>query len=255
MALSIGSTSSRTVAFVAIFAAMTAILDIIPAFGFTSGVWYSWAFLLSPIVGILLGPYLGALSVGIGSFLGHTIYYRDPTEFLFMIGLSMGAAVAGFVYNRKWKPVLGVYTAMLLGYFLYPISWGLPLWGIWDILVGYGIVLIYSVATTRGIWSDTGDRNRLLLLIFCTVIALESDILFRVFVLIPGQVHWILGMTPEILYDLWLVAGIITPIKVVLATIVTITLGIQILRILESHGDSIGLHDENALPNDVANFA
>ena len=151
MALSIGSNPSRTVAFVAIFAAMTAVLDIIPAFGFTSGVWDSWAFLLSPIVGILLGPYLGALSVGLGSFLGHTIYYRDPTEFLFMLGLSMGAAVAGFVYQRRWKPVFGIYTAMLLGYFIYPVTWGLPLWGIWDILVGYVILLIYSVATTRGI--------------------------------------------------------------------------------------------------------
>ena len=249
MALSIDSNPSRTVAFLAIFAALIAVLDIVPAFGFTSGVWDSWAFLLSPIVGILLGPYLGAISVGLGSFLGHTIYYRDPTEFLFMIGLSMGAAVAGFVYQRKWKPVFGIYTAMLLGYFIYPVSWGLPLWGIWDILVGYGVVLIYSVAATRGIWSNTSERHKLLLLLFCTVIALETDILFRVFVLMPGQVHWILGMTPEILYGIWLVAGIITPIKVVLAAIVVVTLGRQILRILERHGDSIALSDADALPN------
>ena len=249
MALSIGSNPSRTVAFVAIFAAMTAVLDIIPAFGFTSGVWYSWAFLLSPIVGIILGPSLGAYSVGIGSLIGHSIYYREPIELLFMLGLSMGAAVAGFVYQRRWKPVFGIYTAMLLGYFIYPVSWGLPLWGIWDILVGYGIVLIYSVATTRGTWSDTSERYKLLLLIFCTVIALESDILFRVFVLVPGQVHWIIGMTPEILYGYWLVAGIITPIKVVLATFVVVTLGLQLLRILERHGDSIALEDADALPN------
>jgi hypothetical protein len=249
MALSISSNASRTVAFVAIFAAMTAVLDIIPAFGFTSGVWDSWAFLLSPIVGILLGPYLGAMSVGLGSFLGHTIYYRDPTEFLFMLGLSMGAAVAGFVYQRQWKPVFGIYTAMLIVYFIYPVTWGLPLWGIWDILVGYCILLIYSVATIRGIWSNTSERYKLLLLLFCTVIALETDILFRVFILVPGQVHWVLGMTPEILYGIWLVAGIITPIKVVLAAIVVITLGLQLLRILERHGDSIAMDDADALPN------
>ena len=187
--------------------------------------------------------------MGLGSFLGHTIYYRDPTEFLFMLGLSMGAAVAGFVYQRRWKPVFGIYTAMLLGYFIYPVTWGLPLWGIWDILVGYVILLIYSVATTRGIWSNTNDRYTLILLLFCTVIALETDILFRVFVLVPGQVHWLLGMTPEILYGIWLVAGIITPIKVVLAAIVVITLGLQLLRILEQHVDSIALGDADSLPN------
>ena len=249
MALTIGPNSSRIAAFVAIFAALIAVLDIIPAFGFTSGVWDSWAFLLSPIVGILLGPYLGAISVGLGSLLGHTIYYRNPTEFLFMLGLSMGAAVAGFVYQRRWKPVFGIYTAMLLGYFIYPVTWGLPLWGIWDILVGYVILLIYSVATTRGIWSNTSERYTLLLLLFCTVIALETDILFRVFVLVPGQVHWLLGMTPEILYVIWLIAGIITPIKVVLAAIVVITLGLQLLRILERYGDSVSLGGADSLPN------
>jgi hypothetical protein len=249
MAIQIDSNSSRTVAFVAVFAALIAVLDIIPAFGFTSGVWDSWAFLLSPIVGILLGPYLGALSVGIGSLIGHTIYYREPTELLFMLGLSMGAAVAGFVYQRKWKPVFGIYTAMLIGYFIYPVTWGLPLWGIWDILVGYSIVLIFSAVTTRGIWSNNSERYNLLLLIFCTVIGLETDILFRVFVLVPGQVHWLFGWTPEILYDIWLVAGFITPIKVILAAIVMVTLGRQLLRILEQQGNSISMGDTDSLPN------
>ncbi len=249
MTLVVGVNSSRTVALVAIFAALTAVLDVLPAFGFTSGVWDSWAFLLSPIVGILLGPYLGAYSVGIGSLIGHSIYYREPTELLFMIGLSMGAAVAGFVYQRRWKPVLGIYSAMLLGYFIYPVTWALPLWGIWDVLVGYGIVLLYSVATIRNTWANPSERHNLLLLIFCTVIALETDILFRVFVLVPGQVHWLFGWTPDILYDIWLVAGFITPIKVILAVIVMVTLGRQLLRVLEQQGDSIALGDADSLPD------
>jgi hypothetical protein len=250
MALQIDSNPSRTVAFVAVFAALTAVLDIIPAFGFTSGVWDSWAFLLSPIIGILLGPYLGAVSVGLGSFLGHAIMPRDTIEFLFMIGLSVGAAVGGFVYQRKWKPVLGIYTAMLIGYFIYPISWGLPLWGIWDILVGYGVVLIYSLITTRSYWSNTSEKHKLLLLIFCCVIALESDILFRVFVLVPGQMWWFYyAMTPEDLALLWVGAGFITPIKVVMAVIVIVTLGRQLLKTLEQQGSSIAMGDVDSLPD------
>jgi hypothetical protein len=238
------------VAFVAVFAALTAVLDIIPAFGFTSGVWDSWTFLLSPIVGILLGPYLGAVSVGLGSLIGHTIYYRNPIEFLFMLGLSMGAAVAGFVYQRRWKPVFGIYTAMLLGYFVYPVTWGLPLWGIWDILVGYGVLLIYSVGTTRGVWSNTSEHYKLLMLVFCSVIALETDILFRVFVLVPGQTYWFFyGWTATDLYFIWLGAGFITPIKVLLATIIVVTLGRQLLRTLEQQGDSIAMGEANSLPN------
>ncbi len=250
MALQIDSNSSRKVAFMAIFAALTAVLDIIPAFGFTSGVWDSWAFLLSPIIGILLGPYLGAVSVGLGSFLGHVIIPRNTIEFLFMIGLSVGAAVGGFVYQQKWKPVLGIYTIMLLGYFIYPVSWELPLWGIWDILVGYGVVLVYSIVTTRGYWTNTSERYKLLMLVFCSVIALETDILFRVFVLVPGQMWWFYyAITLEDLILWWIGAGFITPIKVVMATIVIVTLGRQLLRTLEQQGESVAMGESDLLPN------
>jgi hypothetical protein len=251
MAIPLGSNQSRIVAFVAVFTAMIAILDVIPTIpGFYAGIWDSWPFLLAPIVGILLGPYLGALSVGMGSLLGHMIYFRDPTEMLFMLGLSLGAAIAGFVYQRRWRPVLGIYSALLLGYFIYPVTWGLPLWGIWDILVGYGIVLIYTFMTIRGGLTEISEKKRVLLLLFSTVIALETDILFRVFVLVPGQTYWFFyGWTPADLALIWSVAGFITPIKVVLAAIVAITLGLQLLRILERHGDSISLADADALPN------
>lgn len=246
MALPISSNSSRIVAFVAVFAALTAVLDIIPAFGFSSGVWDSWAFLLSPIIGILLGPYLGAVSVGLGSFLGHAIIPRDTIEFLFMIGLSVGAAVGGFVYQQKWEPVVGIYSVMLLGYFIYPISWELPWWGIWDILVGYGVVVIYFIVTIRGYWSNTGERYKLMMLIFCCVIALESDILFRVFVLVPGQMWWFYyAMTSADLALLWIGAAFITPIKVVMAVFVIVTIGRQLLRTLERQGESISIGDSD----------
>ena len=85
---------------------------------------------------------------------------------------------------------------------------------------------------------------------FCSVIALETDILFRVFVLVPGQTHWFFyGWTVTELYYIWLGAGFITPIKVVLATIVAITLGRQLLRVLEQHGESVAMGDIDSLPN------
>ena len=104
--------------------------------------------------------------------------------------------------------------------------------------------------TFRGGWSKISERKKVLALLFSTVIALETDILFRIFVLVPGQVYWFFyGWTPAILYDIWLVAGFITPVKVVMAAVVAITLGLQLLRILERHGDSIALGDVDALPN------
>jgi hypothetical protein len=104
--------------------------------------------------------------------------------------------------------------------------------------------------------SDISEQKKVLLLLFTTVIALETDILFRVFVLVPGQAYWFFyGWTPDYLAVIWSVAGFITPIKVVLAAIVAVTIGLQILRVLERHGESVGIHNENTLPSDAANFA
>ncbi|MFW9919449.1 MAG: hypothetical protein ACFFED_07605 [Candidatus Thorarchaeota archaeon] len=236
MAIPIESSKSHFIAFSAIFAAMAAALDLILTPGFSSGIWDSWIFLLSPIVGVLLGPIGGFAAIGIGSLIGHILFFRDVFELLYMIGAPIGAAMAGLVYQRRWKPVLIIYSGLLAGYFLYPVSWTLPLFGIWDILVGFGFVVLFSVLVNRQWWNEMSREKDLLRLIFCTVIGLESDILTRVFLLVPGQTYWIFyGFTPEDLQLLWLGAGIITPIKVLLAVIMMVTIGYQVLRVLPSH--------------------
>ena len=117
-------------------------------------------------------------------------------------------------------------------------------------LVGYCFVLIYSFVTSRGFWSNANERNKLLLLVFSTVIALEADILFRIFVLLPGQTHWFFyGWGVAELLVLWVSGAFITPIKVVLGVIVIVTLGRQLLRTLEQQGDSITLGDSDLLSN------
>ena len=144
--------------------------------------------------------------------------------------------MAGLVFQKRWKPVLSFYSLLLIGYFIYPVSWTLPIIGIWDILVGFGFVVMFSILSNRNWWSKTTEKKDLLNLVFCTVIGLESDVLTRVFILVPGQMYWLLyGMTPEVLQGLWLLAGIITPIKVIMATIVMVTIGYQVLKALPNY--------------------
>ncbi len=233
MAIPIEWSKSRFIAFTAIFAAMAAALDLIITPAFSSGIWDSWIFLLSPIVGVLLGPVGGFVAIGLGSLVGHVLFFRDVFELVYMIGAPIGAAMAGLVFQRRWKPVLIIYSGLLAGYFLYPISWTLPLFGIWDILLGYGFVILFSSLANRNWWNGISREQDIIRLIFCTVIGLESDILTRVFLLVPGQTYWIFyGFTPADLQILWLGAGIITPIKVLMAVIMMVTIGYQVLRAL-----------------------
>ena len=233
MALHVGPNRSRFVSFTAVFTAMIVVLDVIPHGGFYAGIWDSWMFLLSPLVGILLGPYVGALSVGLGNLVGHFVYFRDPYEFVFMIGAPLGAAMAGFVYQQKWRPTLAIYSLLLLGYFFTPVTWALPLIGIWDILVGYGVLLIFTFVSVRRMRPNDERKGTLFDLFMSSVIGLESDILLRVFILVPGQTYWFFyGLTEELLREIWLAAGIITPLKVIMGTISVIMIGYSVLRLL-----------------------
>lgn len=225
-------TGSRSITFVAIFAAMIAVLDAIPTIPvFYGGIWDSWGFMLSPIIGILLGPVYGAISVGLGGLVGHLIYFRNPIELLFMLGAPIGAGMAGLIFQQRWKPVFAVYSLLLLGYFITPVTWSLSLLGIWDVLVGFALILTVTVLSSLNkagldILSSTNVK-----LILGTVIGLETDILARIFILIPGQMWWMYYDWPlEFLQGYWLVAGIITPIKVILSALATIAIGQALIR-------------------------
>ena len=224
-------TGSRSITITAIFAAMIAILDSIPIIpGFYGGIWDSWAFILSPIIGIMLGPVLGMISVGLGGLVGHLVYFRDPIELLFMLGAPVGAGMAGLVFQQRWRSVFVIYSFLLLGYFITPVTWSLSLWGIWDVLVGFALVLTVTVVSSLNKTGTILDSTNFKL-ILGTVIGLEADILVRIFILIPGQMWWLYYAMPlEILQGLWLVAGIITPIKVIIAAIATIAIGKSLLR-------------------------
>jgi hypothetical protein len=232
MALWRQTRGSRLVALLGTFTAMLAVLDALPMVpGFYAGVWDSWVFVLSPLVGILMGPLLGAVSVLLGSLIGHLVVFRDVFELFFMLGAAVGCAMAGFVFQTRWRPALATYTVLLMLYLLYPVSWALPLWGVWDILVGYCTLVFFSLMVIRDALPEEGIRRNTTLLILSSLIGLESDALFRVVLLVPGQTYWLFyGLNPTQLQLLWIAAGIVTPIKVALGTALVVILGLALLR-------------------------
>jgi hypothetical protein len=234
MVLEIGKNRSRIVAYLAVFIALVTVFDVIPMLpGFYGGIWDSWIFIFAPLIGVLIGPLFGFLTVAFGSLLGHIIYFRDPFELLFMLGAGIGTLCAALIFQRRWKPVLLIYIILLGGYFLYPVSWTLPLIGIWDILLAFGLLLLFSILISRTWWPSDRWTSIWFLILFAAIIGLEADVLFRVFVLVPGQTYWFFyGLTPDALYWIWLTAGIITPTKVALGTLFTVTLGYSLLRLL-----------------------
>jgi len=229
---------SQFLALVAVFASINVVFDsLIGLPELSSGVWYSWIFIVEPINGIVLGPYAGFLSSLIGVIIGHSIYFRDVYEFLFTLGAPIGAMVAGFIFRGKWKMVLTYYTALLGFYFITPIAWQLPIWGMWDVYLAYFLLLVVAVIIARkGSWNPK-SKELLYVIALSALIGLEADILFRIFVLIPGQTYRLFyDLSAKALIPLWVEAAAITPIKVAISILVTTTVVSQLIKVIKKTG-------------------
>lgn len=228
---------SLSVVLVAVFASINVLCDSIWFFSeFSSGIWYGLVFLMEPLTGIILGPYAGFLSTLLGVLIGHCIYFRDPYEFVFTFGAPIGAMMSGFLFRGKWRPVLTCYTALLAGYFVAPVAWQLPVWGMWDVYCAYLTLFTTAIIIAKKQWRKR-SRAIVYVLALCSFIGLEMDVLFRIFILVPCQTfHLFYGWNTEILHSIWVAGACITPVKVAIATLFTGIIGPPLIRVVRKMG-------------------
>ena len=217
---------SSFVSLIAVFAAFNIVCDSLTGpFLDISGIWYSWIFIAVPINGVILGPYAGFFSSLIGVMVGHSIYFRGAPEFLFTLGAAIGAMISGLIFKGKWKIPLIYYLALLGAYFITPVSWQLPLWGMWDVYLAFACLLFLIVAMRRwkGFWDTKSAGLRLLYIVaLCTFIGLEADVLFRIFILVPCQTYRLIYALEVSTLQWWWAAGAIeTSVKAALSTLVS----------------------------------
>ena len=225
---------SRFVSLVAAFAAINFICDAIVFPQLSEGVWYGLVFISEPITGIVLGPYAGFLSTFIGVMVSHVISPRGVEEFLFTIGAPIGAMVSGLMFTGGRKKVLVYYSVLLTSYFITPVGWQLPAWGMWDVYLAYIalLVIILLVAAKGGSMREM-NRNPVFLAAYAFV-GLEADVLFRIFLFIPCQTYrFLYGLPVEALQAIWVAGAIVTPIKVAISALVTASLGLRLLKITD----------------------
>ena len=231
---------SSFISLIAVFAAFNLVCDLMnPPLPF-SGVWDSWVFVAEPINGIMLGPYASLFSSFIGVMVGHSIIFRDFPEFLFTLGMPIGAMVSGLIFRGKWKVALVYYFVLLGAFFITPVSWQLPFWGMWDVYLGFvcllGVVVIMK--KWKDLWNTESVGVRLLYIVaLSTFIGLEADVLFRIFILVPCQTYWtIYGWDAGILQSIWAIGAVETSTKAALSTLVSVMVIPSIIKAVRKMG-------------------
>lgn len=228
--------SSVSVSLVALFASFNIVCSLLMANPLPySGVWYSWVFVSAPITGIILGPLTGFFSVLVGAMIGHFIIFVDVYEFLFTLGAPLGAMISALVFKGRWRMVLACYTVLLAGYFVAPVAWLLPMWGMWDVYLAFAVLLVTAAVTSKwkNLWDSQSDVRVAYISALSAFIGLEADVLFRIFVLVPCQTYSLFyGWDAGVLQAIWAAGAIETPIKAALSTIITAVVGPPIIHVV-----------------------
>jgi len=224
---------ARLLSLVAIFATLNAVCDSIAGLSlFEYGVWWSLIFLVVPLTGIVLGPYAGFLSTFVGVIIGHFVFFRETSEFFFTLGAPIGAMVSGLLFEGKWKVVFAYYTVIFVAYFITPIAWQLPIWGMWDTYLAYAGLLVILMIFRKNP-SKLESNGLLRASAMCAFIGLEADILFRVFVLVPCQTYWYVYHWPlEALQMAWVLNAAVTPVQVAFSSLVTAMVVSPLIKVI-----------------------
>ena len=124
-------TAAKTVALVAIFGALYYIMSIftpyIPAIAVPE-VKISLEALFASIFGLVLGPYIGALTAFIGAFVAWTLPpgSMSPYGMPFLLSPPLNALVVGFIYYKKWKAAFATLGILIVAFLFLPPSQPLP---------------------------------------------------------------------------------------------------------------------------------
>ncbi|MEM2281516.1 MAG: hypothetical protein QXZ68_05965 [Candidatus Bathyarchaeia archaeon] len=151
----------------------------------------------------------------------------DPFWMFGVIAEPVSVLAAGLLAQSRWKPVLGLYLAALLAYFLHPYGQSLPLWTILDVLAA--LVLIYPTAKAGGTLYAVNLKRLPAKLALISFICIATDSLVRIFLLIPCGLHALFFETFDVLRAVFIEAAVWSYIEDLIVVAVSLSVGVPLL--------------------------
>ena len=237
---------TKLIAILSIFTALYAVLRIIPTVPMigSSGNWFSVSDVIAPLYGIILGPYIGGLSITIGTFLAMAM--GRPVSFMFLdfLPATVGAVSLGLLIKRKWIPVIALNIVLLVAFLLHPntsvfvnvplTSTTIPLPFAWLHIVALAI-LVSPLGRKAVQWVSTLTATKvaigIAILVFMGTMMqhLMGNLLFETIMAQP-----IGGIPVEGYPDIWASIFFVYPVERIILVIVSTLIGTPLLRILKN---------------------
>jgi len=225
--------STKSIAFIAVFAALYTILGYVPLFYIFGayGQFITASLIVAPIIGIILGPVGGTLAVAIGGLVGMTITGNAPMGIFTFLPGTFGAFCTGLTFRGKWYISAIIFAAFIIAFAALP-SIGDAKYFVWFHAVA--LFLLLSPATTLATeYIRTFNAQKLVLGmgIFAFIGVLVDHIV--------GSFIYqsiIAPLPPAV----WETVAFIYPVERLLVTIVSAIVGAAIIRGVKTTGLTIG---------------
>lgn len=212
---------SVQIALIAIFGALHAALYFV-----SFGLWRNWAIYITPIEGIILGPGAGLLAAFLGSSIGRIAVF-DPLFIFGVVAEPVSVLCAGLLSRGKWKPVLVIYLAMLIAYFLHPFGRQLPLWTVLDVLAA--LFIIYPAARLSNSLFSKDFRRLSIALLSLSFVCTATDSLARIFLLVPVGLHVIVFPNYGVLETVFIGSAVSSYVEDLIVILVSLLVGVPII--------------------------
>jgi hypothetical protein len=225
--------STKSTAFIAMFAALYAVLGYVPLFYIFGayGQFMTAALIIAPVIGIILGPVGGVLAVSIGGLVGMAITGNAPMGIFTFLPGAFDALCVGLAFRGKWYFSAILFSVFIMAFAALP-SIGEARYFVWFHLVA--LFLLLSPATTLATqYVRTFNAQKLVLGvgIFAFIGVLIDHIV--------GSFLYQVAITP-LAPGVWEAVAFIYPVERVLATIVAAIIGAAIIRGVKTTGLTIG---------------
>jgi len=156
----LGRLTTRKIALIAIFSALYYVLSFLPGIRAVTGaadVTIQIEAFMASIFGLILGPYLGALTAFIGALLAWILPpgTPSPTSAVFLPAPVINAFVVGLIYTRKWKMAFITLAAVVSAFWLLPPTqpwdqfFDVGFYVMWDKILALALVIPAVVLINR----------------------------------------------------------------------------------------------------------
>lgn len=236
--------TARNLALVCCFAPLCTIFSfwsLFPILG-PVGKFISASTVVAPLVGVILGPYLGVFAVVLGGVVGTSIAQTGPFGPLSFVPWAAAALCSGLLLNRKWRICAILYAALLLVSTCYPTvgpAWLHPCF-IWFQLLGLAVLV--SPLQSKAM-EFLGKRTSIQEMFFGVSVTCFTAALFGQVV---GSLMYETIYQPMLISDLNVWKGnlqmltFIYPVERVIITTMATLVGVPLIKALKAFGFKIG---------------